>query len=244
LMAEIADAAPVVMGLGWRTGGLRSSLAAGLRLIKGFTTGSLVVSPLRFGVIALRHRHYKDVGRLMGAVLRDGAKRRGTGTGATVSASFPPGTARLWVRVAKAYRFAVDRDTAYLDWRYAAHPEHTYSVVHAGPAEAPTALAVCRMTDGRPPAGIISDLLADPHDPESVLHIVEAATDFLKAQGAFAVNVDLPPALADHLMRSSRYKVFRPLAMLIKTAVPQLEGDGIRDPQAWYLSLSDSDQDY
>jgi GNAT superfamily N-acetyltransferase len=244
LMVEIADAAPVILGLGWTAAGLKADLAAGLKVFGGFRTGSLVISPVRVGIWALRQKHYKEIGRLLSAVIKAGRERRHVPAGANAVSDFPPGTAALWDRVARAYRFSVDRDTAYLDWRYGSHPRHVYKIVFIGPAASPAAIAVCRSAGGRPGLGIISDILVDPHDSQSLLDVVEAAVGFLRSQGAIAVSVDLPPVLAGHLARDFRYAAFRPLEMLVRSSDRRLEDLGIMDARAWYISLSDSDQDY
>jgi GNAT superfamily N-acetyltransferase len=244
LMTEVADAAPAVLGIGWTPAGLRADLAAGLRIVDGFACGNLVISPLRFGPICLRQKHYKDIVRLLHANLRAGfARGLPTREDASVSAEFPSGTDRLWNRVAGCYRFAVDRDTAYLEWRYSAHPTHDYRVLYIGPASDPKALAVYRLTGDSPPAGMISDLIVDPANSEDVLGLVGALIDSLRREGAYAASLVLPPALARHL-GGLKYSVLRPMGLLVKTVDPALESAGIKKAESWYLSLSDSDQDY
>ena len=244
LAIEIANAAPVAMVLGCTEAGLRANLAAGLKILGGFRAGNLVTSPVRFGIWGLRHKHYKDIGRLLAAAIKPFGGRRSAPADTSAGSDFPPGTSALWDHVSAGYRFTVDRDTAYLDWRYRSHPRHAYTIVYTGPAASPTAIAVCRPPGTRPGIGIISDILVHPDDSQSLLDVVQGAVDFLRSQGAIAVSVDLPPALAGHLAHDFRYAVLRPLEMLVRSSDRSLDGHGIMDPRAWYISLSDSDQDY
>jgi GNAT superfamily N-acetyltransferase len=245
MMTEVVNAAPVALGIGWSPAGLRVDLSVGLRLVHGFTGGNLVVSPFRFEAWCLRNKHYRYMLRLGRDLLRLGRWTSRSGTEpVTVSTDFPPGTARLWERVSAAYDFAVDRDAAYLEWRYKSHPTYSYRIVYTGTAEDPRALAVYRLTDDHPPAGVLLDLIVDPRRQEEVTGFVNAVAGALRSDGAYAAGIDLPPALAPTVRRGPVLTAFRPLSILVKPNDPAMEKAGIESPEAWYISYSDSDQDY
>jgi hypothetical protein len=183
--------------------------------------------------------------RLAGvSILPDAPYTTRSTSGAAVADRLPAGAAALWSSVTGAYGFAVERDETYLNWRFASHPTHRYYYVRMGGPERLSGLAIVRITDDRNPLGVISDLIVDPSDTDAVRALMGEAVAFLRSEGACAVLVDLPPALASAALAGWRCRLSTNLGILMYTSEPHFEGAGIYEAERWYLSRSDSDADY
>jgi GNAT superfamily N-acetyltransferase len=245
LMTKVVNMRPVSLGRGWRPVALRVDLSVGLNLVWGFTTAELVISPFRFAANSLRRKHYRDILRLAGAILSSRWRhRREQGATVLVSRTVPEGTDDLWTAIARAYRLCVVRDREYLGWRFASHPSHTYHFVHTAKEGKLTGVVVCRLTDDDPPMGIISDLLVPPGHDRSVIGLLESALLFLESRGAYSVSVDLPPALSAITAGSDGLWVRKPLGILVRSLDSDLARLDIYNADRWYISRSDSDEDY
>ena len=151
---------------------------------------------------------------------------------------------KVWGRVSARYGFCVDRDREYLKWRFVSHPTHEYHFVRVGGAGMPDGLAACRTTDDTPPLGIISELIVDPERQDVLVTLLDATVGFLRSRGAYAVDLGLPPALAPRVLERYPCSLAQPLAMIVSTFDKDAEEAGILSPDRWYISRSDSDQDY
>jgi len=244
LLAEWVKAPGIKFVLGWRPVSFIVATRIGFKVVWGFSTNDIVLSPVRFALALKRESRRRDLLRYTRLFLRKGPV---TGKGSyniAVSDEIPSGTGRLWARISEAYKFSVHRDESYLRWRFSCHPTHSYRFISIGAPEDPSAVAVCRLTDEKPPLGIVSDLIVDPHCPQLVREIVDHALSFFRSEGAYAASLDLPPALAPQILNRHKRSLTRDLGMLICSHDKELESAGIFTPDEWCISRSDSDQDY
>jgi hypothetical protein len=146
--------------------------------------------------------------------------------------------------VVPAYPFAVERDETYLRWRFERHPSYTYHYVCLRDSDGLVGLAVCRLTAEKPPLGVVADLIVDPNCRDLVSDLVDGAIEFLKSGGAYAARMDLPPCLADQILARYRCSLTKDRGMILYYRDQDLKAAGILDPQAWYISRSDADEDY
>jgi GNAT superfamily N-acetyltransferase len=245
LVAEMIRHFDASMGLGYNPGSMRVLSAVGYHLVTGFATRKIVLSRSPCARSALRAGKYRDllqIGRMM--LTRKGARSDPSGLTASVATELPRHASELWAEVAAAYAFCVERDEAYLHWRYTTHPTHEYHFVTLEAGGRPAALAVARVKDADPPRGIIADLIVPPGRPDLVAALLDETCGFLESRGACAAVVDLPPALASIVTGQDRRTLTQPLGMLVYTADQDLRESGFLDASAWLISRSDSDLDH
>jgi GNAT superfamily N-acetyltransferase len=228
---------------GWSPVSFRVATGVGFEVVWGFTASTIPVS--RFGLARqwLRQGKKKDLLDLAKVFALPNARRR-KGVPGSITDEMPPGTGRLCQEVLADYTFAVERDEAYLKWRYMKHPTQKYDFICAGSPAEPTGLVFAHLTDDDPPLGVISDLMVHPGDHDSVLALVGEAMAVLASKGAYAVLADLPPALASTVGAKYRCSIKRNLGMIVCSRDKDLSKAGIFTPGAWYLSRSDADEDY
>ena len=143
----------------------------------------------------------------------------------------------LWQRSAPGYFSIVERDAAFLNWKYRGHPLYRYSAYVARADNQLRGLVVARHSS-------TTSLLVDycgPADDIDLMHaLASAATADLIARGTQRIRCEAThPQLLVALRRcgfvTSRYRSrFR-----IRTNIP---GDG-QDQPAWFLMSGDSDGD-
>jgi len=234
----------VGLAIGWTPVAGRVAFKVGFKVIWGFTNATLVLSRCRFAVEMVKARRRGDLLRLARVFYR-GIPRPGKGSlPVDITRELPDGTDELWGQVAASYGFCVDRDRKYLQWRFVSHPTHEYHFVRVGGPGAPAGMAVCRLTDQTPPLGVISELIVDPGRQDVMVTLLDATVDFLKSKGAYAVKMGLPPALAPRVMERYPCSLALPLGMIVSGGDKDAEEAGILSPDRWYISRSDSDQDY
>jgi GNAT superfamily N-acetyltransferase len=232
------------LAIGWTPVAGRVAFKVGFKLMWGFTNATLVLSRWRLGKQLVKAGRRRDLLRLARVFLRR-IPRPGKGSlPVEITRKLPEGTDELWGQVAPRYDFCVDRDRKYLEWRFLSHPTHEYHFVRTGGPGTPAGMAVCRLTGDTPPMGIISDLIVDPQRQDVLVGLLDATVDFLKSWGAYAVSLSLPPALADRVLERYRCSLAQPLGMIVSTGDKDVEEAGIYTARHWYISRSDSDQDY
>jgi GNAT superfamily N-acetyltransferase len=230
--------------LGWSPVSFRVAVGLGFRVIWGFTNATLVLARGSFGLHLLKAKRRRDLLRFARVFLRGIPGVALSSLPVDVTNTVPDGAEELWRQVAGSYSFCVERDLPYLDWRYVSHPGHKYHFVRAGGSGLPAGIAVCRLTEDSPPLGVISDLIVDPDRHDIVLALLDATVGFLKSRGAYAVSLDLSPALAPQVLERFPCSLSQPLGMIVHTEDKAVEEAGIFSHGRWYISRSDADQDY
>lgn len=232
------------LAIGWTPVAGRVAFKVGFKLVQGFTNATLVLSRCRLAIELAKAGRRRDLLRLARVFLRRIPGPAGGSLPVDITREIPEGTDELWGQVSARYGFCVDRDRKYLSWRFVSHPTHEYHFVRVGGPGTPAALAVCRLTDQTPQLGIISELIVDPEKGDVLVALLDATVGFLKSKGAYAVELGLPPALAPRVLERYACSLAQPLAMIVSTFDKDAEEAGILSPERWYVSRSDSDQDY
>ena len=234
----------VGLAIGWTPVAGRVAFNVGFKLVPGFTNVTLALSRCRLAIELAKTGRRRDLIRLAGVFLKRIPVPGKGSLPVGITRELPEGTDELWGQVAARYDFCVDRDRKYLKWRFISHPTHEYHFIRAGGPGTPEGLAVCRLTDETPPLGIISELIVDPERQDVLVTLLDATVGFLKSKGAYAVDVGLPPALAPRVLERYPCSLAQPLAMIVSGSDKDAEEAGILSPERWYVSRSDSDQDY
>jgi GNAT superfamily N-acetyltransferase len=234
----------VGLAFGWTPVAGRVAFKVGFKLIEGFTNATLALSRLRLAIELVKGGRRRDLLRLARVFLRRIPGPGKASLPVEITSEIPEGTDELWGQVSARYGFCVDRDRRYLNWRFVSHPTHEYRFVRVGMPGTPAALAVCRLTRHKAPLGVISELIVDPERQDVLVTLLDATVGFLRSKGAYAVELGLPPALAARVLERYPCSLGQPLAMIVSTFDKEAEEAGILSPERWYVSRSDSDQDY
>lgn len=236
---------PVAIGKGFGPIAYSLYVNRGFTGVWGFTAMHIVLSRARLALRLLRASERKNLLRLAKVFALPPARLRSDRESSISASETPPReAAALWRSVAGNYRFAFERDEEYFAWRFGAHPVHRYRFVEMRSAAGLTGLAIVRLAGGRNPMGVILDLIVDPRDEESVRALMKGAVSFLKSEGACAVLIELPPALAPIASKAFPCSFREDFPIVLRAADPDLRSEGMFDAAAWYLSRSDSDADY
>lgn len=238
-------AAPVALGRGWSPAAYGACIKAGFEPVFGFTSTKLVISRCRLAGALAKTSRWRELARLAGVCSRHIPEpERSRPSPTSVSTEIPEGYERLWTDVAPAYRFSVERDRPYLNWRFINHPAHEYRFISLGGRGNLSGVAVTRLSHHNPPFGIVEDLITPPGDKRNVVKLLDETVGFLHSKGAVAAVVDLPPHLATVILGRYGCSMTEDLGMLIHTRDEELEAASIFSADAWYLSRSDTDEDY
>jgi hypothetical protein len=143
----------------------------------------------------------------------------------------------LWLRSAPTYFSAVERDAAYMNWKYRCHPSQTYSWYGAYEAGRLRGLLVARHS---PESSVLVDYCGPANEVDLMGSLVRVATADLAARGTMRVRCEtthpeMLAALRGAGFIGSRYQPrFR-----VRTNLP---GDQ-RALEGWFLMPGDSDGD-
>lgn len=227
-------------------------LACGFEDAKPLTTYTLVLDPgvfvARKGVSALK----RGVGRLGLAVTRTRAlKRAGRMVDAGASSvsevdGFDPGLDPTWQALAASYGVTRQRDAAYLNWRFKAHPSLSYRVLVASRDGQAVGYLVWRPA----PEGadekraVIPDFLVSPGDSATLEFLLSRVIVDAAGSRAESISVLSTQEFALKLFRSFG---FFPRASANTWVVagwkPYLPADWLEDHSHWHMCLGDSDGD-
>jgi GNAT superfamily N-acetyltransferase len=152
---------------------------------------------------------------------------------------------RLWERVRDKFDFAIRRDAAYLNWKYAHAPHVRYSLAALWRDTEPAGYVVYRhVHEPRGRVTLLVDLLADPDDTAAVLTLLR----WVDREARFA-DSDKIRAFAMHegfrrvLRKSGYYSVKSTMEFVAKINALQVPSDFYKNLDRWHVTLGDSDQD-
>jgi GNAT superfamily N-acetyltransferase len=247
LLTEWVKTPGIAFVMGWSPVSFKVAKGVGFEVMWGFTTADVLLSRVGYAVASVKRRQRSDLNRLAKVFWRLNPRvgRRSEGGRAdSIATTVPPGAGALWERIRERYDFAVERNQPYLKWRFDDHPTHEYRFVCLGEPTDLKGLAICRLTDDKPPLGVIADLVVDPTREDLVTDLVDVTVGFLRRQGAYAARMDLPPCLANPILARYRCSLRKDRGMIVRTDDTDLGTAGILKPGAWYISRSDADEDY
>lgn len=229
------------LGRGWSSLAFRLELAIGFKLVWGFTSYGVVLSPRGYLARLIGHRRKRELLSSWRILMRATPKFVTTAS-VDVTQTIPESWESLWERVVSRYRFIVQRDRSYLGWRFLKHPTHTYHFVQVRKSNVLRGVAIVRITDDEEPFGIISDLIVDPEDWDSLNILLMESLAFLKSKGACGALVDLPEKLATSVGKVNAFR--RTFGIIVYAPEQAMSEAGIFDASNWYQGRSDSDTDF
>lgn len=162
---------------------------------------------------------------------------------------FGPGTDRVWQQFRRGVAVAVERDAAYLNWRFSMRPGHQYrSWEYLKPGgETAGFVTVCCLDKHGGRVGYIMELLHCPEVPEIGKALLRHAVRHLAADGAEVVLAwNLPHSPNHPAFRLTGFlplpEAFRPIELHFGArALDPSIARVVADRRSWYLSYADSD---
>lgn len=151
----------------------------------------------------------------------------------------------LWETLAPRFDFAVRRDAAYLNWKYAAAPHVRYSIAALRRNDRHVGYAVYRhVHEPRGRVTLLVDFLTDPDDEAgfgTLLGWVDrearrADSDKIRA---FAMHASFRRVLK----KSGYFQVKSTMEFVAKVNAVELPAAFYEDTSRWHVTLGDSDQD-
>jgi GNAT superfamily N-acetyltransferase len=152
---------------------------------------------------------------------------------------------RLWERLGSKFQFAVKRDAAYLNWKYAQAPHVRYSAAALWRDAEPAGYVVYRhVQEPRGRVTLLVDFLADPDDRAAVLTLLR----WIDREARFA-DSDKIRTFAMHegfrrlLRKSGYYPVRSTMEFVAKVNAFDVPASFYEQTDHWHVTLGDSDQD-
>ena len=247
LLTEWTKTPGIAFVMGWSPVSFRVAKGVGFEVMWGFTTADIVLSSVGYAVASVKKKQRSDLNRLAKIFWRSNPRTRGgsrRGPAYSIEKVLPEAAGDLWKNVSERYRFAVERDQTYMRWRFADHPLYQYRFVCLGEPGELKGLGICRLTDDKPPLGIVADLIVDPAREDLVSSLIDTTVAFLKSRGAYAARMDLPPSLAGKILPRYRCSLRKDRGMIVRTEGSDFGTVDILKAENWYISRSDADEDY
>jgi hypothetical protein len=151
----------------------------------------------------------------------------------------------LWETLAPRFDFAVRRDAAYLNWKYASAPHVRYSIAALRRDDRNLGYAVYRhLHEPRGRVTLLADFLADPDDEaglSTLLHWVDR-----EARGADSDKIRtfaLHAGFRKVLRRAGYFQVKSTVQFVAKINGFDVPPGFYGDTERWHVTLGDSDQD-
>ena len=151
----------------------------------------------------------------------------------------------LWESLAPKFDFAVRRDAAYLNWKYASAPHVRYSIAALVRDGRPAGYAIYRhLHEPRGRVTLLVDFLADPEDHEGVQTLLrwvdrearDADSDKIRT---FAMHA----GFRRMLKRSGYFQVKSTMEFVVKVNALEVDASFYEHTDNWHVTLGDSDQD-
>lgn len=154
---------------------------------------------------------------------------------------FGPSHDRLWEEAGQRYRIAIERGSAWLNWRYAESP--TPFLLWEARRGDRTAGYLSAFISPSSRTGHIADLFASPEDDEAGAALVGACFRALRAKGVGSIYCWIPrgedpSAVGRTLARACPLSNGRPLHFAVRVFDPCFKGF---PPSAWHLAMGDFD---
>jgi hypothetical protein len=151
----------------------------------------------------------------------------------------------LWERISGKFDFAVRRDAAYLNWKYAQAPHVRYSFAALWRDGDPAGYVVYRhVQEPRGRVTLLVDFLADPDDRPGFLTLLR----WIDREARFADSDKIRTfAMHDGFRRSLRksgyYSVRSTMELVAKVNAFDAPASFYEHTERWHVTLGDSDQD-
>jgi GNAT superfamily N-acetyltransferase len=237
----------------WMTGACHKiHVACGFKEVKPLTAYTLVLNPASF--IA-----QKGVSKVKGGVGRIGlgftraramnlAKKEMAGGGASLQdieefdSSLDPG----WMQMAESYKISRVRDAAYLNWKYAAHPNIEYKIIIARRKGKKTGFVIWRNAPkgASEKRAVIVEFLVKNGDVSTLRLMVSKVILEASEAGMDSLSMLTTQPWAANLLRSiGFFPRGIPNSWVVAGWQGHIEPSWFEDHAPWHMCLGDSDGD-
>lgn len=151
----------------------------------------------------------------------------------------------LWHSVADNFDFIVERDAAYLNWKFLEPPHVRYDALAATRAGRPAGYLVYRVARQRDVnVGLLVDWLTDPDDEASFGALSDAATGRCRAAGADKMRAfTMHRGFGRALTRRGFKRVRSTMEFCVRINDDRVPALVTRQTDRWHVTLGDADQD-
>jgi hypothetical protein len=151
----------------------------------------------------------------------------------------------FWERVASRFNFAVRRDAAYLNWKFASAPHVRYSIASLRREGRTTGYAVYRhVHEPRGRVTLLVDFLTDPDDVNGFTTLLRWIDREARDADSDKIRVFALHAGFRRLLRKSGYfQVKSTMEFVVKVNGASVSPEFYEDTDRWHVTLGDSDQD-
>ena len=149
-----------------------------------------------------------------------------------------------WERLGASYSITLARDAAYLNWRYASHPNLKYRFALASHHGAPSGYMVWRPSNHGEKRAVVSDFLVAKGDTSTFERLLAHVIVEASAAKCSALSILTSQAWAERALRTFG---FYPRGARNTWVIAGWRGHvpetALSDPDAWHVVLGDSDGD-
>ena len=150
---------------------------------------------------------------------------------------------KLWEKVSEDYNILVIRDSNYLNWRYAHHPDKKYTIFTAEKDSEILGFVVLGSEEFYPnKVGYIVDILT-VNDKEITQHLLTKSLEYFRSNNVDAVTCWM-------LRHHWYYKMLKEngftstpsrIALVAQTLSSRVSKEVLADPQDWFITMGDDD---
>lgn len=151
----------------------------------------------------------------------------------------------LWEQIGSKFDFAVQRDAAYLQWKYIGPPHVRYSVVALKRDQKPVGYAVYRhVQEPRGRVTLLVDFLVDPDDEDGFTTLLRWVDREARAADSDKIRCFcLHAGFRRVLKKSGYFQVKSTMDLVARINTPPRDPSFYQDTSKWHVTLGDSDQD-
>ncbi|MBA3884820.1 MAG: GNAT family N-acetyltransferase [Acidobacteria bacterium] len=151
----------------------------------------------------------------------------------------------LWAELEPRFEFAVRRDAAYLNWKYASAPHVRYSIAALRRDEQNRGYAVYRhLHEPRGRVTLLVDFLADPDDEEGVSTLLRwVDREAREADSDKIRTFSMHAGFRRILKRAGYFEVKSTMEFVAKINGVDVGPEFYENTDSWHVTLGDSDQD-
>ena len=151
----------------------------------------------------------------------------------------------LWNSVASKFDFAVQRDAAYLNWKYVTAPHVRYSIASLRRDNRNVGYAVYRHAhEPRGRVTLLVDFLTDPDDEAGFATLLRWVDREARQADSDKIRTFAMHAMfRKGLRRAGYFQVKSTVEFVAKVNAVDLDPSFYEDTDKWHVTLGDSDQD-
>lgn len=152
---------------------------------------------------------------------------------------------RFWEERKGDHNIMVQRDSVYLNWRYAEHPTNQYKIFMCSDGDFVKGFVVLTIEQAEIKRGFIMELLVEPGNGEAFDSLLSAVVEYFLKENVDVITAWLPemnPLVGEfERWRFVKLETQHDLIIKILKTEDEIDHKFIMDPANWFFSMGDSD---